>query len=382
MSFRGFKYNESFVLQTDAFIDFCAFQGHASKYVGTVTFSRKGKLLASASNDGEIRLWIVEEGKTNHILQSPGQPYTSPNLLFLLDGKLVVKTKGRRRLGIWETEEGGVACEFQMPSARNDNCMAASPDGSLLAYEQPEGTIVLWDTEKRMERQSFKFTKGSLWESWIAGLTFSPNGKLIAALTEEGSVLLKDTESGSEGLIPKGRNRVVALVFSSTRRIIMLSHNGGIQLWDTEKNEERDLQWYWTEFDVKTMILSADGKLAMICGYNNYILIYDTERKLETSILRGHASFVESVAFSPDSRLLASASQDYTVRLWDVETGEERCILSIHTDVVRDVAFSPNGELVATASNDGIVGLWNVSRWKNRKDQEQSSDLSLIHSIH
>ena len=379
MSFRGFKYNESFVLQTDAFIDFCAFQGHASKYVGTVTFSRKGKLLASASNDGEIRLWSVEEGKTKYILKSPRQPYTSPNLLFLLDGKLVVKIKYRRWLGIWDTEEGAVAYEFQMSSVRNDNCMATSPDGSLLAYEQPEGTIVLWDTEKKMERQSFKFTTGSLWESWIAGLTFSPNGKLIAALTEEGSVLLKDTESGSEKFIPKRRNRVIALVFSSTRRIITLTAGGGIQLWDTEENEGRDLYPYFSDlndmfltpkFNVKTMILSANGKLAMIHRYNNDIRLLDTERNNDTRVLRGHTFFVESVAFSPDSRLLASASQDYTVRLWDVETGEERCILSIHTDVVRDVAFSPNGELVATASNDGIVGLWNVSSWKNAKDQE------------
>ena len=76
--------------------------------------------------------------------------------------------------------------------------------------------------------------------------------------------------------------------------------------------------------------------------------------------LRGHTSWVTSVAFSPDGRLLASGSDDQTVKLWDVATGQEVRTLSGHTAPVRSLAFSPDGRLLASGSWDGTVRIWGV----------------------
>jgi WD40 repeat protein len=39
--------------------------------------------------------------------------------------------------------------------------------------------------------------------------------------------------------------------------------------------------------------------------------------------LKGHASNVESVAWSPDGKRLATASTDNTAKVWDAATGKE-----------------------------------------------------------
>jgi WD40 repeat protein len=66
-------------------------------------------------------------------------------------------------------------------------------------------------------------------------------------------------------------------------------------------------------------------------------------------VLKGHDSYVFTLAFSPDGKTvalgsidktMASGSGDKTARLWDAATGEERQKLEGHDDLVGAVAYS------------------------------------------
>jgi WD40 repeat protein len=65
-------------------------------------------------------------------------------------------------------------------------------------------------------------------------------------------------------------------------------------------------------------------------SYDQTVKLWDvgTGRILET--LRGHASWVWSVAFSPQGQLLASCSSDETIKLWDTKTG--KCLKTLRSD--------------------------------------------------
>jgi predicted NACHT family NTPase len=90
------------------------------------------------------------------------------------------------------------------------------------------------------------------------------------------------------------------------------------------------------------------------------VQLWDSQAGTLLAILKGHSSWVWSVAFSPDGQRLASASMDNTVRLWDIQTGTHLFTLDGHSDDVKSVAFSPDGQWLASASDDRTVRLWDT----------------------
>ena len=60
----------------------------------------------------------------------------------------------------------------------------------------------------------------------------------------------------------------------------------------------------------------------------------------QLSVLKGHGSYVNSIAYSPDGKKIVSGSSDKTVRVWDAESGMEIIpSLEGHTSSVYSVAF-------------------------------------------
>src|SRR5206468_3306317 len=153
--------------------------------------------------------------------------------------------------------------------------------------------------------------------------------------------------------------------------LIRLSRDRRLEIWDLA--EERKLvEFKQGVTPISSLKFSPDGKTLAV-GFINEGLPYKTVKLLDLEskqTLRTLADKIEnddrivfSLEFNQDVSKFASASGNL-IRIWDVKSGNELEPFNGHASRINSIAFSPDGELLASGSSDGTFRVWGVNSHK------------------
>lgn len=305
--------------------------GHTD-VVWSVAFSPDSKTLASASEDGTIRIWDIATKQPPHVLRGDGLGFRT--LAFTPDAKRLVSGSGNA-LQLWDLRTWAQVRSLKGHTG-DVTSVAISPKGDVLASASYDATVRLWDL--RSGHPIRTLTEEPPYGHPVISIAFSPDGRSLVSGGEDAALTIWDVSTGA------------------VRRLLGREKGG---LFGQVIGE------------VKTVAWSSDGRSVASAGTANFRHEIEPDLKIalwdpETGVMRrkigtGEGQFVGAIAFSPNGELLAAGTwRTYDVRLWRARTGAPVQTYQGHGGYILTVAFSPDGKLLASGDADTTVRLWPI----------------------
>lgn len=234
--------------------------------------SPDGRLVATRSRDGQVRIWDLAQGRLVHSLT-------------VATGEVAaVEFLGGARLAVVRAADPMFIHEWELSSGRH----VRSWPGRLLA-DSSQGVL------------------GAL----------TSDGRWALRLGSDGSGTLRDLQAGTETGTRLDISRVADIAFAPDgRSFAAASEQGFGRMWDTATLREL-ATFRGFLLGVHAVTFSPDGRrLALGSNGREAVKLWDLTSGQELLTLEGEGSLFHPICFSPDGNLLGALNSSGTLHLW------------------------------------------------------------------
>jgi len=239
------------------------------------------RTIASWSEDNIVTLWVpTTDGTDRYALKKNTRiPIEGEvtSVAFSRDGKMLATGSADGTVKLWDTSTRAELTPLPRGHSGMVWAIAFSSDGEMLATGSADRTIKLWNTRTG---KYLKTLDGHLNE--VLSVAFSPNSKLLASGSSDNTAILWDVDTGKKLTTITGHTSAVTFVAFSpdSTRLATGSDDTSVKLWDTiinqpellkrwqelaafhnyKKNKSQSLE----EDKIQSLAFSPDGRMIAI----------------------------------------------------------------------------------------------------------------------
>lgn len=276
-------------------------------------FLQHGAILATAADDGVVRLWDVQTG----------------------------------------TPRKALATRVLAPAA-----LAVFPNTQWVAAMDQDQSIAVFDP---LGNPEFVLTPDSPHD--IVAMTVSQTGRLLAEAAEDGSVTIWEiSQKRRLQKISTGKTRPDLLLFAPDERTLAtVEGNGGLSLWGCTDGKLLSHRRAHTRPIVTTAFAPDGRRIATADGAGELRIWTVPAPGLEwppaltpADVPRG----INRVAFSPDGAWLLATANDGNIHVWNAETGTAAHKITTDRRRLRSLALTSDGKWLAAVADENAVRVW------------------------
>lgn len=329
--------------------------------VAAIAYSSTGEYWASASTQGLVCLWAADGQVINRMWQA--HTTSAWVLEFSPDGQSLLSGSLDGTLKLWDVTSGTLL--WTVTHVNYFQRAAFSSNGRFLASCGDATTILIWDMISDSPLHTLPH-QGLL----VSSIAWSPNGSLLAIGDAEGSIHFWEFTDSTESFVRTQTfgdhtNIIGGLDFTPDGyTLASASWDGTVKLWEVADGQLQHTLAGHTDC-VHRLVWSFDGQCLASGGSDGKILLWDVERRDYKLALKDHTANIWGLAFAPDGRRLLSGSEDGTLREWDITNGQSIRIIQSYAAAIFDVDWSPDGKQLVSGAADRSVTVWDLHTAKS-----------------
>jgi len=334
--------------------------------VRSIVVSPNGREIATAGDDGVIRLWDASSFRQTRVLKGhAGAVYA---LDYWTDSSLLASAGWDGKVKVWDLGSGGRSLTFDAGAKQFAVAFAPEPSLKYLASAGEDGVVRIWNLGTReLAKSKLDHPGGDPARAAVRSLSYAPSGSgEFVSAGYDGKIRFYRTSGAVEAKDAYGRKALRVAYSPDGLRVVTAGSDaelGAAKVWDVRSGTSRLLSGHRDY--VVSASWSADSRRIVTGGggRDKSVNLWDADSGRLLANFAGHQEDVEAVAFFPGGTRLISASEDKTIKVWDIA---ERRVLLTAIGFGDDgyVSYTPEGCYAGSNGVESKLSIFTGSRYE------------------